>query len=648
MGKEAPRPVDYWSGKVKTLLLSEQGTQIEDLASAIQTIADGLDTAVVTPNIVPIPQAVNQLLNSGFIHSIASWNNSGALNDTRYECYGVFSNVEGEGVSMSTATAPTTPNQTLKQLTDGGYDASYCDWNWTNGVARFQGTKTIDFQLFGNPVEPSYAGAVTMQLVRATQYVYINQNTRLSCGLYGDSMSKALWGYLYGNFLPVATVLGTVATPTSRDYMVYARTNRGFTVSSTVITVANAPSNTDFNNGAVVNLSWKPVLNYGVIGYDIYRETAGAFDLLFRVVSGQTQYQDNGSITDTVVSYPAATFDHLVAYTATNGGALSVIPYSGDPNNPTWATMPFVIRVPSNYNKGDTVLTDFQWLRFGLFGLASNGNLDMRVTDGVADGSFTDITSAAAQFTAGQVGLPITITGKGIDDYVGVVDTYTSATKISVTPPYSTGGGTVDGLTVTIEGGAPEHSLWCKNVALSNTEGAAWAANPADYDGTHGIPPVTTNGSTQGGSGTGGGGIDGNQVCVFHEEWVQGKDGDKLMSELEIWEWIPDGHGGLNQVIEILDNVSDIFYTETENGVSAKTTDSHQFFTEEKEIPLKNLKKGDMLIVDGEPSPIKCIHKLPDKGMVRRISLRPGHSFLIGTGGKMLVSNEKMIDGPVS
>jgi len=647
MARERPKP--YFSAKVHTLLGSEQGVDINSLAATLLDVTQALDTANVTPNIVPTPQAVNQLLNSSFLHSDASWGNTGALDDTRYQCYAWFSNDPGEGVTMDPGTNPVVDNATLKEDSHAAYDPAYGDWYWTTGVGRFEGEKTIDAQLYGNPIEPSYNGAVTMQVVRASQYVFINSATRLSCGLYGNSTGEG-WSYIFGNFTPTAEVLGTVATPTSRDYLIHARTSRGFTINSTVITVASAPSDTDFNNGAIVNIAWEAALNYGVLGYDIYRKTGATYKLLFRVVSGQLQYQDNGSfLTDVVAAWPSSTFDHLVAYTATNEGALSSIPYSGDPLNPQWATIPFVIKVPQNYDKSDSILTDYQWLRSGLFGQNANGNLDMRVTDGISDPDFITITSVAAQFTAGMVGLGITITGKGIDDYTGTVDAYSAPDEIRVTPAYSTGGGFVEDLTVTILGGAPAHSLWVKNVALSNTEGAAWAANPADYDGTHGIPPVTTNGSTQGGSGGGGGGNDGGPLCLFEEEWVKTLDGQSLVKDLERFDWIDDGCGGRTQITEIKDGIDDVFFASTEGGASIKCTESHQLFVSlDKEMPLKTLKVGDSLIVKGQPDKIKAIYKLFARVRVRQLSLSPTPSFLAGTGGWVLTHNEKPIDNPVS
>lgn len=647
MARERPKP--YFSAKVQTLLGSEQGVDIDSLAETLSDIAQQLDTAAVTPNIVPVPQAVNQLLNSSFLHSVESWTNSGAADDTRYECAWWFSNDPGEGVAMDPTTNPAVDNATLKEDTHGAYDAAYSDWYWTTGVGRFQGETTIDAQVLGNPVEPSYNGAVTAQLVRANQYVYINSDTRLSCGLYGNSTAEG-WSYIFGAFELETEVLGTVATPTSRDYRIHARTSRGFSIISDITNVASAPSDADFNAGAIVNITWKPALNYGVLGYDVYRLTGATYKLLFRVVSGQTQYQDNGSfLADVVTGWPSADFDHLVAYTATNEGALSTVPYSGDPLNPQWATVPFVIRVPQNYDKSDSILADFQWLRFGLFGQNANGNLDLRVTDGVSDVDETTITSAAAQFSAGNAGQPVTITGKGLTDYAGTVDTYVSATEITVTPNYDITGGAPENLTVTIEGGAPAHSLWIKNVALSNTEGAAWAANPADYDGTHGIPPVTTNGSTQGGSGGGGGGNDGGPLCLFEEEWVKTLDGKVLVKDLEQFDWIDDGCGGRTQITDIKDGRGDVFYALTESGASIKCTDSHQLFiTQQKEVPLTTLKAGDSLIVNGVPDQIKAIYKVFTNVRVRQLSLSPRPSFLAGTGGWVLTHNEKPIDSPVS
>lgn len=639
------RPKSFFTNRALTLLGSADGVTLDELSEIVSDVVQVLDEAAVNPSSFPTPQTVNILFNSSFIHSVQSWNNTGMADDTRYECYAAFCHHAGEGVAMNPSTVPGA-NNTLKYITHANYDVDDCDWYWTTGVARMEGTRTVDALLYGNPIHPSYSMSVTMQVVRASQYVFINEDTRLSCGLYANSTAEG-WTYLFGDFALDTEVLGTVATPTSRDYLVHARTNRGFTVNSATVTVANAPSDTDFNNGAIVNIQWQPVLNYGVLGYDVYRKTGAGYKRLFTTSNLQTQYQDNGGFTaDVVVAFPSADFDHLVAYTATQQSALASVPYSGDPLNPTWSTITFVVRVPASYNEGDSILTAFQWLRYGMFG-HTGGRLDWRITDGESEVDGITITSAAAQFSAGQVGMDVTITGKGLTDYAGVVDTYVGPGEITVTPAYTPAASLPD-LTVTILGGAPAHSLWTKNVSLSYTEGAAWAPNPADSDGTHGVPPVATNGSTQGGSGSGGGGGDGAPLCVFIEERIKLPEGETTAQELEQWDWIDDGFGGKTQIIEIEDGWGEIFYVQTKNGVSERCTDEHQLYiTTEDKRPLKNLSRGSNLVVDDEPSPIKSIHKIMKRGRVRRLSLSPRTTFKAGTGGWILNSNRKNNDGDI-
>lgn len=146
-----------------------------------------------------------------------------------------------------------------------------------------------------------------------------------------DVSSPATWDWVTGAFEVTGEVVGTVATPTSRDYVVHAVTDRGFSVQSSVLTVANAPGTADFSNDAVVLLSWPQVLNYGIQSYDIYRHTGATYVLLASIATGQLQYIDN-NVSTAAVGYPAATFNQLTAFTATQQGTIQGLSYSGDPD----------------------------------------------------------------------------------------------------------------------------------------------------------------------------------------------------------------------------------------------------------------------------------------------------------------------------
>jgi hypothetical protein len=270
-------------------------------------------------------------------------------------------------------------------------------------------------------------------------------------------------------------------------------------VQSTPLTVANAPSDTDFANGARVVLTWSQVLNYGVSSYDIYRKTGATYKFLKSITTGQLTYIDN-NVSTAAVGYPAATFTRLVAFTASQVDTLASLPYAGDPQNPQWPTTFYAIKTPQNYDKSDTILAGGQWLRFYLSGL-TGGRLDVQVTDGVSN-STTTLTSAAAQFTASQVGLTVTITD-GTHTNTKTVAAYVSATQITLNTATSF---SATGCTVTVSGGAPAHSLYIDLAHLDSQQGAAFSWNPEDFSSARGIPASNPNGSSQGGNGGGGGG----------------------------------------------------------------------------------------------------------------------------------------------
>lgn len=388
-------------------------------------------------------------------------------------------------------------NYTLKSSANTEYSSVFSDWDRSGGDARFEGTGDISCPVPGTIIDPAYTYYATFSIVRASQYVVCPTGSRINAGLYVHSTARG-WEFISGTFLPSATVVGTVLTPTSRDYVVHCITDRGFTVQSTPLTVASAPSDADFAAGARVILTWPQVLNYGVSSYDIYRKTGAVYKLLKSITTGQLTYIDN-NVSTAASGYPAATFTRLVAFTASQANLLTALPFAGDPDNPHWPVTFYAIKTPQNYDKSDTILADGQWLRFYLSGLA-NGRLDMQVTDGVCN-STTTVTSVAAQFTTDQTGLTVTLTDGTHTDTRTM--TYVSATQITLNIASSF---SATGCTVTVSGGAPAHSLLIDLTHLDSQQGAAFSWNPEDFNSARGIPASNPNGSSQGGNGGGGGG----------------------------------------------------------------------------------------------------------------------------------------------
>lgn len=736
---QPPRPNNTLPNKEISLLLGEAWTQIQDMSGQISNLTDQYNQiANQTPAPQVTPQAVNQLWNGSFSHSVNSWVAGSATDNSRYECQSWFSHpvvtgqamfgnttlsgnttktftdtdvdttndritisthgfVTGQAVLFTSASPPAplvtssvyyiivvnenrfklatsyanavagtaidlttiggavtdtlAYNYTLKTFDHSLYSPAFSDWSWGNspddeasaGTGRFQGSYSIDAPLVAQNIQPGYTYYGVFNIVKQNQYVTCSGDERIWCGLYANQSGG--WDWVKGDFTIDYEVQGTVATPIpSRDYRILCTTDRGFTVRSSVLTVANAPSDTDFSNGATVFLSWRNVLQYGVQTYQIYRKTGGTYVLLQTVVTGQTSTLDNGSIEASAAGWPSATFDSLVAYTATIPNVIESLPYSGDPLNPLWATIPFTLKVPQLYDMSATDLADYQWLRWGFS--SATGNLDLRMTDGVMTEGDATLTSASGQFTADQVGLTIIIR-QGDIQQTTTIASYTSSTEIELTDvaDFDASEGVIY-----IYNGAPAHAIWIDLAHLSWQLGAAFAPAAADVDGTHGIPPVTPNGTTQGGAGGGqsGGSIDGQPVCLFEDEMVATKDGDVLAKDLRRGMKLPNGYDGYNTIEEVTWGISDVWMLTTENGVSLRATETKQIFTSKnRKKVLAKLEKGDKILtmVNGvlQPSLITSKAKIASKQIVVQIRLKPAEKFLAGVNGYVLVSNAKPI-----
>lgn len=351
--------------KTDTLQISDLYRQIERLREELGRTSRAISNPTTLPPTIR-PQAINQIRNGSFSHSVGSWANVSTADDRRYECAHWFSHpdtanypmhfwvtgntgaktfvdanvttgtgniaITGHGYETAdvirlttTGTLPsayalstdyfvikvdadniklassltnayagtaitggtaagggnhtvTPKNWSLKSDDHASYSSSQSNWTRQDtpaGCARINEDYTLDAPLAQPTAEPSYTLYCVFNIAKANQYVYAPITARLTCGIYGRQ--NGTWNYLQGNFTITGSTSGTISTATSRDYVVHTRTDRGFTIQSTALTVASAPADTDFSNGARVNLSWQRPLNYGVIGYDIYRKTNKTF-----------------------------------------------------------------------------------------------------------------------------------------------------------------------------------------------------------------------------------------------------------------------------------------------------------------------------------------------------------------------------------
>lgn len=574
------------------------------------------------------------------------------VSDSVFNIASSFANaMAGTGITFTTAGSGSSTinyNYTLKESTNGLYSEAFSDWDWTTGSARLQGATDISTFLPGNNILPGQTYNFVACFVKQSQYVTCDESVRLFAGLYAKSNS-AVWDWVAGAFTVTAQVFGTVATPTSRQYRIVTQTNRDFTIRSSVVTVANAPSDADFAGGARVVLSWARPLTYGVTQYDVYRLTGATYVLLQSVQNGTT-YIDNNGFVSSAVGWPSATFSQLTAYTSTSRNIVDQLPYAGDPNSNGWATIPFSLKVPQSYDMSATDLTASYWLRFGFLGL--DGNMDITVNDGQAvlgDAALT--TTSSGQFRADQVGLTIEILKDDLTQLTTIAS-YTNANEIELTDvmPFE-----ATDATVIISEGAEPHSVYVDLSHVDFVQGAAYAPNAEDISPDRGIPPVTPNGSTN----TGGGGQppltpDGVGVCLLYEELVTPIDGKRIpISQLKLGDKLIDPRGGFNTVTEIKDNIGDVWLIVTENGAEVRATETKQIYISETDIKtLASLMINDKIVtvVNGEMvlSPIVLKEKIMPKAIVRQIGLHPRHAFLAGEReNQVMVDNAKPIIGIV-
>lgn len=547
-------------------------------------------------------------------------------------------------------------NYTLKVSTNTQYSAAYSDWDWTTGSARFQGATDISAPLPGDNVEPGYTYYAVGSFVRKNQYVTGDPSIRLFAGLYANSTALGGWDWVYGDFdidLEIIVPTGYVYVGgVTLNYQIHCVTNRDFTVNSSIATTANGPTSADFTAGCRVLLTWKKVLNFGVNSYNVYR-TGPANDRLFNVVNGTT-YIDNNSVQENPATIPAADYSKLIAYTSTSAGIIDQLPYQGDPLEPIWAVVPFAIKVPQNFDMADIVLADKFWLRYGFANLSTN--LDLHMTDGItSSGSNVIQTASSGQFSTtdpNMVGLTCDVyaTQGGSLVVSGLITAVNSANEIELD---SNAGSTKTGAYIYIHEGAPSHALYVDLNHLGWVSGAAYAPNGDDINRTL-PPPVTPNGTTQGGNGGGQppNTPDGQPVCLFPEELVTLHDGTKVMAgELKRGDKVLDPFGGWNTCVETQDGVSELWLVTTDNGAELVATPTKQVYTSStSKKRLANLGVGDTILtgangVQPVESTIIAKTRIKDRAIVRQISLAPRHSFLAGSREmQVVVDNRKTGD----
>lgn len=497
----------------------------------------GSQFPVPTPIITtPPPSAANQARNGELSHSVDTWFNpppGSPTLDIGKEAVFWFSHtapVAGQVLDF-TDSRTSAINNTLKAFGDFGgqhstYLATRCDWDRAAGVARLQGSTSLDAPFPNNRCVTAnraveYLGAL---IAFRNSTIVAQSDNHIYCGLWDKDKKDWISGTPFTISAVVRLNAGPIGT-TERRYKVYAFTDRGFTYLSAETIVLTAPDDAGFAS-ADVYLAWKAIP--GILQYHVYRfdVVAGKYRLLKRIGSGAANYGDNNRMeNDNAGGYPAATNTTLIAYTATREHGLDNVAVDGDP----WTDLRLAPAVPSDYDASLT--TGEQVLRIGL-----TKALDRMMVDAVSVTATNRIASATGEFTALDSGRTATLLDADGNILHGPeAITFIDATHVDFATNVGTSSSTA--VLYIVEGG--DHGLLIDAIHVSYVANSAFAAYPDDLNRREngGQNPIAApTHSSQGGSGGGGGSLDpgeGDIGCITFDCPVNVWVGDQL----ESWPW---------------------------------------------------------------------------------------------------------------
>lgn len=594
------------------------------------------------PTTVPTPSAANQVRDGDFSFSVNGYHESVAAPGTNKvrECADWFSNDPGIGVVLSFINALTGGvNRTLKHLTHSTYDGSYCDWGLPEGIARFQGLKTVDAVLPGNTVYPNrtmYLGAIVA--IRSSQIV-IPADFHLYAGLYDNSATVKDWIKGTNQFHLDGRVRGAPAGTAELRYRILARTDRGYEFISDELVLANAPNNSSFNSDVDVYLTWARI--DGVLEYVVIRRNVlyGTYDELAHITSGANTYGDNNVVLVAGVGgYPAASDDRVKAYVATLTGALDNIAVDGVALK--WTSIFLNIPVAADYNVGLT--TAEQVLRMG-----QSKALDRQLDDVTSVAGTPTLTSPLGAFTAVDTGRLAELRDHdGTVLHAAEAITFVDATHVTFATNVAANHSNV---ILYIVGGG-DHGLLIDMVHISYVSRATYAPYFEDLNRLL-LPAATPNGSSQGGIGAGGGGGNpgegGIGGCVEVSEPVVTLFGNSfvtmLFSAVRRGQPLRSGSHVPNWVNDIAISYTDnLHILRLANGVELRCSPGQvvfRSFADAHGTDVWRLGEGDYVLscLDGVDECSRIVMNRPtgQRARVGTFVLSPGHRY---GAGKLVLS----------
>jgi len=502
------------------------------------------------------------------------------------------------------------------------------DWERARGFARLTGLRTLAQPLPNNFLEPGMIAYTKFILARRTAFIDIPTTARLFAGIFDSTSGQR--DFLKGDVGLTAAPIPAGGGSTERRYRIYVETDRGFSILSPEVAVANGWSDAQFSSGNTISLSWRRVV--GVLRVQIWRYTpsSGIYHLLEEISSGTTTYIDNNTFLRTGGGYPTATTTERKALFYTVTGDLSGINVDGL----NWDTLSAPIHIPDNYNKANT--TDRQWLIIGLTeapdlfvtGCTTDGTANVTVPTGAFEATYDSLYDAG------------TLVAKVYDENDNLLATTTLASRTSDTVVVlGTTIATGTNRKLRIVGGG-FHGVLVDKVHMSLQPNTSFAPNPVD---ARVLQPVAAPSSGQGG--VGGGDPpgqdpdDGGVVCVAYDVPILMADNWQVeATHLESGMWVEGEHLRPNEVGGIRSGMARTRSVRTANGLEIRCTNSHRFCLGEwdgRGSALAELRVGDRVMtkIDGrfELSPITHIGELGEPEFVVSPKLLRGRYYIAGT-----------------
>lgn len=331
------------------------------------TVLENAAANTAPPSTLP-PQLQNLIRNGDYTQSFDTYfHNPSLANDERFECWFVYTHaapVAAQQLKEDSIHSGVVVGLSTALPDNGRSDAPTVDPDWkkAGGYARLGSTRTIDFPLPTNLLQPGRSYFVPLIIARRSANVSIPGH--IFAGIWDNTAGKRNW-LPASAFTLTASVIGAPGATISSDYKVVGYTDYGRTVESTVVTI-NRPTDGSFVSGSIyTRLAWKRIP--GVINYEIYRKTGAVFVRL-STESTASEYFDQGQISETVAGYPVTTATNAIAYGETRSADLrddtgaDIVPIDGV--DPGWLRVVINVFIPDTYDQSGT--TDKQWLRIGL------------------------------------------------------------------------------------------------------------------------------------------------------------------------------------------------------------------------------------------------------------------------------------------